>query len=312
MSRGESPQSSAREGVFYVNRATGALEEETVYGRGFMEFFYDTAPGRLLTNGLFSKPWFSRLYGLYNDSALSRRKIPKFVASLNLDWAEVAGEPGDFRSFNEFFARSLKPSARPLDPDPRVLISPADARIYVFPKINETTLLPVKGAAIPVAELLADSAAAASYVGGGAVILRLCPADYHRFHFPASGQASPWRSIPGSLHSVSPFALEKGIDVFCRNHRVAMELDSDEFGRIALVDVGALGVGAIIEVYSPGRVERGAERGYFKFGGSSIVMLTMADRVRFDEDLVRNTESGRETLVRFGERLGVAQAQDAT
>lgn len=158
MSRGESPQNSAREGVFYVNRATGALEEETVYGRGFMEFFYDTAPGRLLTNGLFSKPWFSRLYGLYNDSALSRRKIPKFVASLNLDWAEVDGEPGDFRSFNEFFARSLKPAARPLDPDPRVLISPADARIYVFPKINEATLLPVKGAAIPIAELLADSA----------------------------------------------------------------------------------------------------------------------------------------------------------
>lgn len=88
-----------------------------------------------------------------------------------------------------------------------------------------------------------------------------------------------------------------------------MELDSDEFGRIALVDVGALGVGAIIEVYAPGRVERGAERGYFKFGGSSIVMLTMADRVRFDEDLSRNTESGRETLVRFGERLGVAQTQ---
>lgn len=307
LTREQVRQKSASEGIFFVDRESGEIREEVVFGRSYMEFFYGNGLGLLITKALLIRRFFSVLYGWYNDSGWSRSKIPGFIKKLELPLDEVQGEVSDFKTFNEFFARSLKPDFRPFDDNPRALISPADARIAVFDKIDGDTLLPIKGANIPVSSLLADPKQAERYKNGGAVVLRLCPADYHRFHFPAAGVPGEARSIPGVYHSVSPFALEQGLDVFCRNHRVVTELESELFGGLSLVDVGALCVGAIVQTYKPGEaVERGAEKGFFKFGGSSIVMLSEPGRVQYDEDLLTNTREGLETLVKFGVRLGVA------
>jgi phosphatidylserine decarboxylase len=300
---------SARDGVFYIDRKNGEVCEEVVFGRGFMEFFYENPLGRLLTRLFFIRRLFSLLYGKYNDSKMSRRKIPGFISSLGIPLDEVVRKPDEHTSFNDFFARRLKPGFRPFDDDPKVLISPADARVAVFDKISGDTLLPIKGAKIPVDRFLADKEMAARYHNGGAVILRLCPSDYHRYHFPAAGVPGEPRSIPGVYHSVSPFALEKGIDVFCKNHRVVTEMETELFGRIVLVDVGALCVGGILSTYTAGEpIERGDEKGYFKFGGSTIVVITQENRVQFDQDLVSNTREGFETLLQMGNRLGIAKS----
>lgn len=305
ISRDLARSKSAREGVFYIDRKTNEVCEELVFGRGFMEFFYENSLGRLLTKIFFIRRPFSAIYGIYNDSRLSKRKIKGFISSLSIPLDEVIGKPENHKSFNDFFARRLKPEFRPFPQDPKALVSPADARVLVFDKISKDTLLPIKGHPIPVDELVADSTMGARYHNGGAVILRLCPSDYHRFHFPASGTPGTPRSIPGIYHSVSPFALEKGLDVFCKNHRVVTELSSDHFGKLALIDVGALCVGAIISTFTPGKaVERGEEKGYFKFGGSTIVVLTQEGQVEFDEDLLHNTRDGFETLVQMGQQLG--------
>jgi phosphatidylserine decarboxylase len=308
LTREQARQKSARDGVYYIDRDSRELCEELVFGRGFVEFFYENSFGRFLTHTFLIRRLFSQIYGWYNDSRLSRRKIPGFISSLSIPLDEVLGGPEEHSSFNDFFARKLKPECRPFDSNPKVLISPADARLAVFEKISGDTLLPIKGAKIPVDNLLADKAMGARYHNGGAMILRLCPSDYHRFHFPATGVPGPPLSIPGVYHSVSPFALEKGIDVFCKNHRVVTEMDTERFGKIALIDVGALCVGAIVSTFEAGKkVNRGAEKGYFKFGGSTIVLLTQKDRVQFDEDLLSNTADGFETLIQMGHRLGISR-----
>lgn len=306
LSRSAARRTPAKDGVFYIDRETGEVCEERVFGRAFMEFFYDSGVGRLLTDTLLIESPLSTLYGWYNDSGWSRRKIRPFVRELEIPLEEVDGAVADFACFNDFFARRLKPEARPQDPDPSVLISPCDARTYVHDAIDGDTLLPVKGARVPLAELLRDGSMAERYHGGGAVVFRLCPSDYHRFHFPADGLAGPTVSISGIYHSVSPFALEKGIDIFCRNHRHVMELATERFGRIALIDVAAICVGRIRQTYSPGPVRRGDEKGYFKFGGSTTILLSEPGRVRWDADLIGNTDDGLETLVKVGTRLGVA------
>lgn len=312
LSRDAPKNRSASKGIYFIHRKTGQITEETVFGRGFMEFFYGRRFGRLLTSLLLIRPWFSKVSGWYHDSSWSCRKIPGFIEKLSLSMEEVQGEIKDFKSFNEFFARRLKPKARPIVEAEPILVSPADARLLVFPKIDGLTLLPVKGAKIPLAKLLLDQAQAKRYKDGAALVFRLCPADYHRFHFPASGQASPPQSIPGRLHSVSPFAIEQNLDIFCRNHRVVSYLESERFGCLALIEIGALCVGAIVETYTPGTVKKGEEKGYFKFGGSSLVLLLEANQLDLDEDLINNTAQGFETLVQFGEQLGrAANPQEA-
>src|SRR5262249_23031056 len=152
-------------------------------------------------------------------------------------------------------------------------------------------LLPVKGAGVPLEDLVLDRVLAARYAGGSAAVLRLAPADYHRFHFPDAGRAGPTREIPGPLDSVHPIALESGAPSFL-NKRTVSELESEGFGRLLLVEVGALCVGTIVQTYAPGPVARGAEKGYFRFGGSTVVLVAERDALSFDEDLVRTTGEG--------------------
>lgn len=291
-----------------VDRRTGDRLREKVYGDSFMQLFYGTRAGIWLTSRVLARRTFSRLYGMYNDSVLSRRKIAGFVRDYGIDTAECAAELNSFSSFNAFFARHLKPGARPIATEESALASSGDGRLLVFPRIDNATLGYVKWAPVRLLELFGnDKELAQRYDGGSCAILRLCPVDYHRFHFPADGLPGPTRVVGALLHSVNPYALEKRIPVFCLNRRTLCELTTERFGRVLLMEVGALCVGSIVQTYEAGKpCRKGSEKGFFKFGGSTTIAFFEPGAVQFDSDLVRNTAEGVETLVQMGERIALA------
>jgi len=295
------------------DRQSRSLVEEKVLGDTLMRLAY-LSPGRALFQLLFFRTaWLSRLLGCYASSALSRRHITKTIAGLGIDVTEFKNPPDSFHSFNEFFVRHLKNGVRPFDPTPEALCSPADRRLLVFPELQDDTCLPVKGKEYTIAELFGPEHAsqAEAFRGGALAVCRLCPADYHRFHFPAAGSIEEEWAISGRLHSVHPLALGLNIPVFVQNRRVVSLLRLETFGIAAFIEVGAFGVAAIVQTHDEKRFGKMDEKGYFEFGGSTIILVFQKGAVTFDEDLVQQSTAGRETLVKAGERIARQQVTDA-
>lgn len=258
-----------------------------------------------LTGKLWFQQGLSWLAGLYHDTRYSRRKISSFVKKLDIDLNECEKFVEDYTSFNEFFARELKPEARPISAEPNALISPGDGRLLVFPRLNDDSLAYVKWAPVHLMDLFQrDKSLVERFRGGSCAVLRLCPADYHRFHFPVSGVAGATLTVPGLLHSVNPYALEQRIPVFAMNKRTMCSIESSDFGTVLMMEVGALCVGSICQTYPENsRVRRGDEKGYFKFGGSTTLLFLESGTANFDDDLVRNSQRGIETIVKMGETI---------
>ncbi|MEY3773221.1 MAG: Phosphatidylserine decarboxylase proenzyme, partial [Verrucomicrobiota bacterium] len=155
--------------------------------------------------------------------------------------------------------------------------------------------------------LLGDAVLAEKFAGGAMLISRLCPVDYHRFHYPAAGTPAEPRLINGWLYSVSPIALRRNIRYLAQNKRVLTLLETPAFGTVAILEVGATNVGSIRQSGVPGRpVAKGEEKGYFKFGGSCVITLFQRGRIRFESDLVTQSAQGIETYAKMGDRLGEA------
>lgn len=294
--------------ISVVDRKKQETFIEKVYGDDVMKVFYGHPAGLAVTTRILTNRFLSNLYGAYNDSAASKHKIEDFVEALGIDITECGKDLVEYVSFNDFFARKLRQGAREVTQEERAIASPGDGRLLVFPKIDDETVSYVKWAPIPLFELFNKNRELADkYRNGACAILRLCPADYHRFHFPVSGKVGITKTVPGLLHSVSPYALEQGLPVYCLNKRTLCELKSNEVGSVLLMEIGALFVGSIVQTYRAGtQVQRGNEKGYFKFGGSTCVLFFEQGAIRFDDDLVRNSQNGHETLVKMGERLAVA------
>ena len=136
------------------------------------------------------------------------------------------------------------------------------------------------------------------------MIIRLAPVDYHRFHFPVSGNISVNKKIDGDYYSVNPFALRKKAEIFCLNKREYSILSNPLFGDVVIAEVGATMVGSIIQTFKGSYVNKGMEKGYFKFGGSTVVLLFEKSKIHIDKDLLTNTANGYETTVKMGERIG--------
>lgn len=289
-----------------VDRRTGKTFVETVFGEGAMRVFYGNPAGLAFTSRFLTAQWISRAYGSYHDKPASVKKIRSFIDGLSIDVNECEKPVEEYTSFNDFFARKLKSDRRPIASGPKSLASPADGRLLIFPRIDDTTVGFVKWAPISLRELFGEEKDLVdTYRDGSCMIVRLCPADYHRFHFPVSGKAGPTREIKGRLHSVSPYALEAKVPVYCMNKRTACSIQSPEFGKVLFMEIGALLVGGIVQTYTPGDVvTKGDEKGYFKFGGSTVIVFFEKGRVVFDNDLISNSAQGLETLVMMGEQLG--------
>ncbi len=295
-----------REPIVVMDRQTGEPFEEAVLGEKWIRWAYQDARSGFLARLLFRSSFVSRLMGMWYDSGLSRGKIDAVIAELGIDAGEFAQPQESYRTFNEFFARHLKSEARPFEPDPQSLVCPADGRALVFPELDEDAFVPVKGHPFTIRKILPD--AADRFINGSLAIVRLCPADYHRYHFPCAGQITECRDIAGALHSVNPIALASGADVFGENKRSVTLIETEHFGTMGFVEVGAFGVGSIVNTCCSGRVEKMQEKGYFKFGGSTVILVFEPGRVRFCDDLVANSNAGMETLVKVGQPLAAVRA----
>jgi phosphatidylserine decarboxylase len=293
--------------IKFFNRSTGRVEQEQVYGAAWMRWTYCNPFGRLALEVLVKRPLFSRWYGWRMDRSVSRRKVLPFIRTYGLDVNEFADPPESFRSFNEFFYRRLKPGARPIDVDPAAVVFPADGRHLGFPDASKIEGVFVKGQRFDLARLIGDEELAKRYERGTVVLSRLCPVDYHRFHFPLAGGASETRLLNGPLYSVNPIALRRNLGYLWENRRTITTLATQEFGTVLLLEIGATNVGSIVQTYRPETtVAKGEEKGYFCFGGSSTLLLFEPGRVQLAADLLEQSRNQTELYARVGDRLGTA------
>ena len=221
--------------------------------------------------------------------------------------SEVLLPVSEFKNFNEFFYRALKPGARPCSApdDPRVIVSPADCRSVVFNSIDAAQSVWVKGREFTIQRLLGDAYPedAKRYVGGSLGIFRLAPQDYHRFHIPVDGIMDEPKTIEGEYYTVNPMAIRSALDVYGENVRVCVPIDSVAHGRVMVICIGAMMVGSTVITRKPGeQVKRAEELGYFKFGGSTLLLLFEPGQMRYDEDLADNSRAALETLVSSSQR----------
>lgn len=295
--------------VRFINRYTKAVETEPVPGGGWLRWLYETRTGSAALSTLVKRSFLSTWYGRRMDRPSSRGKIAPFITQYGLDAAEFSRPAGSYFSFNDFFHRKLADGVRPIDPDKQALVFPTDGRHLAFPNVDRADGFFVKGDKFTVAELLGDAKAAAAFEGGAMVISRLCPTDYHRFHFACEGVAGPAGLIEGPLFSVNPIALRQNVRFLVQNKRVVTMLKSTMFGPVAILEIGATMVGGIVQTYEPGMVVKGGEKGYFKFGGSCVITLFEPGRVVFAEDILRNSADSIETYARMGDRLGTARVR---
>jgi phosphatidylserine decarboxylase len=236
------------------------------------------------------------------NRAATAQKIAPFIRDYKMNEEEFLEPADSFPHFNAFFYRKLKSSARPIAASAAVF--PADGRHLVFPKISEIENFFVKGQKFQLREFLQDDALFEHFEDGSLLLSRLCPVDYHRFHFPASGTPEEPRLINGPLFSVSPIALRKNLSYLWQNKRTVTILDSEKLGKLAIVEVGATCVGSIHQSYSPQeKVNKGDEKGYFSFGGSSTITLFEPGAITFAEDLLENSSIQREVYALMGDQL---------
>ena len=287
--------------IIVIDRETGEPFEETVLGEKWIRWAYQDARLGILERILFRSTLISKLMGKWYDSSFSKGKIETVIEALAINEDEFAQPTESYASFNAFFTRQLKPETRPFSMDPGVLVSPAEGRVLVFPTLDEDRFVPVKGHPISIRKMLPGHAD--RYTNGALAIVRLCPADYHRYHFPCAGKIIEHKRIAGALHSVNPIALASGRDVFGNNQRSYTLIETEHAGTICFMEIGAFGVGGIVNMRCSGSVRKMDEKGYFKFGGSTIVLVFEPGRIRFYEDLAANSAAGRETLVKVGQPL---------
>lgn len=229
---------------------------------------------------------------------LQRALLRWYVRTYDVDLTECVGTLDDYPSLAEFFVRPLRPGVRPIDPDPDVLVSPVDARVHTFGRIEGGRFVQTPGKPASVAELLGagdprcpdvPAEVAERYEGGGFAVLYLSPRDYHRVHTPCKATVRSYRYLPGQLWPVFPAATRQIPELFGRNERLVFDLETP-FGSIAYAMIGAFGVGRMATTVSdlvthrgnPGeartlepapRLDRAAELGRFELG-STVILFT--------------------------------------
>ena len=235
----------------------------------------------------------------------SRLLIPLFIKANNIDMSLYEKSTyKDYLSFNDFFTRKIKPQNRRIDMNKTSLISPCDARLSMY-FIDEKSSFLIKNTRYTLKELLRDGELAKKYEGGYIGIFRLCVDDYHRFHFIDDGIKSHERHINGVFHTVNPIANDV-YPIYKENTREYCVHRTENFGDVIVMEVGALLVGRIVNNMEKCRTKKGAEKGYFEYGGSTVVLIFKKNAIIPDEDILVNTVAGYETKVNMGEKIGTS------
>ena len=291
--------------LLYFDRYEGGLKSEGIYGEKPLRWAYETALGRICLEGIIKHRWFSRLYGVWADSATSAKEIAPFLRRFGVDSGEFLNAPESFRTFNEFFYRRLKPEARPVAGGEKTIIFPTDGRHLFIPDLSLESHLYAKGQRFDPVGLLGDAVLAERFAHGSAILSRLCPTDYHRFHFPLDGIGGQPKLINGSLYSVNPIALSRKLGYILENKRRVTIVKHATLGEYLFLEIGATNVGSIVDTCKAGMaVAKGTEKGYFRFGGSMVITLFPPETFDPAPDLKEQSMNGIELYARFGDRMG--------
>lgn len=260
------------------------------------QFLYNNYIGRILLK-IIILPFVSKIMGLYQDSQISKYSISNFIKRNNINMEDYQKE--DYKTFNEFFTRKIKDNKREINSDNNTLISPCDAKVLAV-KIEENSTFNIKNSTYHINDLTGIDMFN-KYQNGYALIFRLTVEDYHRYSYIDSGYQEENHKIKGLLHTVRPIAVynEK---VFTRNERNWTILHTDNFGDVVYIEVGALLVGKIINHNEHNKFTKGEEKGYFKFGASTIILLV--NNIKIDTDILKNSKDNIETIVKLGEKIG--------
>ncbi len=281
---------------------TGRLIDQPSGQDQVLKALYGSVIGRAVLKPLVA-PAVSKAAGAFLSSSFSTPLIKPFVRKNGIDLSQF--EPGPYPSYNEFFSRKIRPELRPVDAVPTHLISPCDSKLTALPISPESRFM-LKHTSYTVASLLKSEELAQKYAGGTAMIFRLTVDDYHRYCYMADGEKEANVQIPGVLHTVNPIANDV-YPIYKENAREYSVLHTEHFGDVLMMEVGALLVGKIVNHHGKAQVKRGQEKGYFQFGGSTVVLLLEKDRAVIDGDILENSQQGIETVVRMGEKIGTAK-----
>lgn len=283
-----------------IDRKSKQIAEENVMGGSFINFAYDTMLGRFLSKPIFLNSVLSRLLGLYFDSPFSKKNIRKTVDRLGIDESEFEKKLQDFSSFNDFFTRKLKDGCRPFSSDKKELSCPAEGRVKAYSELKPESTVKIKGFESAIKNLFFQKLT--DFSNFNMIIIRLAPLDYHRFHFPCDGSILGSKKISGSYYSVNPLAQNKINKIFMKNKREFSLLKTD-FGKMLMCEIGAFGVGTIKQSFQNKKFRKMDEKGFFKFGGSTVILMWENLNLKISEDLLKNTEKKYETLTEVGETV---------
>lgn len=265
-----------------------------------LKYLYTTRTGAKILK-LITRPWISTLAGKFLNTRISCLFIDSFIKSNHIDMTQYKCKK--YHSYNDFFTRVIKPKYRQIAADRNVLISPGDGKITVY-KITEKSEFKVKNTLYTVDSLLKNHSLANEYIDGYCVILRLTVDDYHRYCFTDNGRIISNIKISGVFHTVNPIANDY-YHIYKENSREYTIIQSENFGKIIQMEVGALMVGKIANTRTSGLVQKGVEKGHFEFGGSTIILFLQKDMVCIDNDIIDNSSNNIETIVKYGEQIGV-------
>jgi phosphatidylserine decarboxylase len=280
-------------------------------GRVFQEFMddskptYESKPRRSIAQWISSSPTIDWLVAAYQNTRWSARKIEPFVRKHRIDMLEF--EPGPYRTYSDFFERKFRPGKRPFPEERGTMGAFAEARYFAWEKLDLEMQFPIKGQSLRPELLLDDRKLAQQFQGGPVMLARLAPVDYHHLHYVDAGMTKRVNRLGRRLWTVNPNALRHQPDIPFQNERSIQVLETENFGCITLVEIGALSVGRIVQEHDTNKpFKRGDRKAVFRFGGSAVVMFGEEGRWTPAEDLLRTTAEGLETFVRLGEPVAHA------
>ena len=287
--------------IIVWNRQKKREETESIYGNCFLRMLYENPIGLFLVRYVLSIPLFSHIYGKLQNITLSTRWIKPFIQKYKIDMRDY--ENREFSHFNDFFIRRFQENARSFEKEKDLLPAFCEGRYLAYSSLEKNTPLPIKEKFLSLEQLLRKKEWIEHFEKGPALIVRLCPTDYHRFHYPDSGKTIDHYSLAGLLHSVNPIALKEQKHVLSQNERQVSILECENFAKLAYIEIGALCVGKIVQTNEEVSFHRGQEKGYFLFGASTVILLGERNAWLPDRDIVEQSEKGRESFIELGKKI---------
>lgn len=257
-----------------------------------LSFLYNTCIGRTLLKILTSK-FIAKIMASYFNSFISKFTINHFIKKNDIDMSMY--EKQKYKSFNDFFIRKIKEDKIEVDEG---LVSVCDGKLSAY-KIDDNSCFKIKNSLYTPNELSQENMS--NFNGGYALIYRLTPDDYHHYIYFDEGKVLRRKKINGLLHTVQPIAFKR-YKVFTENAREVTLMDTKNYGKVLYIEVGALLIGKITNNDFM-EFNKGEEKGYFEFGGSTIILLFEKDKIKLNEKIIQNTKNGIETIVKVGQNI---------